>query len=577
MRSSLACTSSPPTSGASAIRKSERLSMAPQRSTKVIVSKNSHRNWCIVKVQSVVRRWLAQRRYRQMLADHRLATAKDIAVVVVNNDIILCEEKRESEETMMEGVVVQTSPTSTTTSFMVRVDSASSSPTLSSFEEDLENHKTTKTDSNKRISSGSTSPSFSSEFSTLGSSGSTTTPAVSHRRKCINELVRVEQGYVTDMTTLIDVFYTPFKALVDEDSLFLLFCNIIELRNTHIKLLERFEACMRDWNEESTIGDVFLPFMGDFQKLYEVYINNYEKAFAYTRYLKSNPAHAALHKMILTNEGNPRCRNLDFGSFLVLPVQRIPRYIILLKEIEKHTSADHPDLSLCALTQCTLHDLTLYLNESKRKSSNTDKIQEIKSSVQGSDAIIGESKFIMEGALSLMKGGMVASAKKDLYVYLFKDCIICTEQQHSSGSSAAKKLKSKTLPSPQLTTQLSSMSLNASFSPSSSPTSSPGGMVSTKTLFKSILISEIKAVSILKNFKVSFQIVTSKKAYTFNTTSSDIRDKWTSALNDLIQSITPPPSPSPRQHRKSLPQSISENNFLSPRNRRTELLSQSPK
>lgn len=40
---------------------------------------------------------------------------------------------------------------------------------------------------------------------------------------------------------------------------------------------------------------------------------------------------------------NPVCENLTLESFLVGPVQRIPRYKLLLDELRKHTAEDHPD------------------------------------------------------------------------------------------------------------------------------------------------------------------------------------------------------------------------------------------
>jgi hypothetical protein len=36
--------------------------------------------------------------------------------------------------------------------------------------------------------------------------------------------------------------------------------------------------------------------------------------------------------------------NLD--DFLVKPVQRLPKYVLLLKDLFKHTEVDHPDYSL---------------------------------------------------------------------------------------------------------------------------------------------------------------------------------------------------------------------------------------
>lgn len=39
----------------------------------------------------------------------------------------------------------------------------------------------------------------------------------------------------------------------------------------------------------------------------------------------------------------PSCGGLDLGAFLLTPVQRIPRYILLLKQLLKYTDETHPD------------------------------------------------------------------------------------------------------------------------------------------------------------------------------------------------------------------------------------------
>jgi len=39
----------------------------------------------------------------------------------------------------------------------------------------------------------------------------------------------------------------------------------------------------------------------------------------------------------------PEARGLSFNAFLLTPVQRIPRYKLLLEDLIKRTSQDHPD------------------------------------------------------------------------------------------------------------------------------------------------------------------------------------------------------------------------------------------
>ena len=36
-------------------------------------------------------------------------------------------------------------------------------------------------------------------------------------------------------------------------------------------------------------------------------------------------------------------RFLDFDSFIVKPIQRLPKYVLLLKDLLKHTDPTHPD------------------------------------------------------------------------------------------------------------------------------------------------------------------------------------------------------------------------------------------
>lgn len=40
---------------------------------------------------------------------------------------------------------------------------------------------------------------------------------------------------------------------------------------------------------------------------------------------------------------NPNNSNLDLEDYLIKPVQRLPKYVLLLKLLVKKTEADHPD------------------------------------------------------------------------------------------------------------------------------------------------------------------------------------------------------------------------------------------
>ncbi len=58
---------------------------------------------------------------------------------------------------------------------------------------------------------------------------------------------------------------------------------------------------------------------------------------------RERPWFASFVEHIQTNRA---IRNLE--SYLILPVQRLPRYVLLLREMHKHTPRTHSDYDLLA-------------------------------------------------------------------------------------------------------------------------------------------------------------------------------------------------------------------------------------
>jgi RhoGEF domain len=90
-----------------------------------------------------------------------------------------------------------------------------------------------------------------------------------------------------------------------------------------------------------------------FFKMYSTYINNYDVAMKRVRLLE---AHTEFRAFIRACELQEGCRGLDLRSYLIQPVQRVPRYKLLLAELLKHTRDTHPDWSnlTTALTEVRL-------------------------------------------------------------------------------------------------------------------------------------------------------------------------------------------------------------------------------
>ena len=64
----------------------------------------------------------------------------------------------------------------------------------------------------------------------------------------------------------------------------------------------------------------------------------------------------------------PACGGLDLGAFLLTPVQRVPRYILLLKQLLKYTDPTHPDYRHINACLDRLRDFLARLNDSMEHS-----------------------------------------------------------------------------------------------------------------------------------------------------------------------------------------------------------------
>jgi len=75
----------------------------------------------------------------------------------------------------------------------------------------------------------------------------------------------------------------------------------------------------------------------------------------------------------------PSVKKLDITGFLLAPIQRLPRYVLLLKDLLKKTWNDHPDFYDLQQALTRMQKAVSYLNDAKKKDEG---IKRAKSLVQ---------------------------------------------------------------------------------------------------------------------------------------------------------------------------------------------------
>jgi hypothetical protein len=119
-----------------------------------------------------------------------------------------------------------------------------------------------------------------------------------------------------------------------------------------------------------------------------------------------------------------RCQKLNFLALLIMPVQRIPRYVLLLRELIKYTLADDPDLGNLNKALSKMMNVAEEINAKKRDAENLAQIQQIQSQlVMGkfpSLLAVPSRRFVKEGQLyEFTEKGVEVG-----YYYLFSD-VLC--------------------------------------------------------------------------------------------------------------------------------------------------------
>ncbi|KAM6333147.1 LOW QUALITY PROTEIN: FYVE, RhoGEF and PH domain-containing protein 2 [Alca torda] len=166
-------------------------------------------------------------------------------------------------------------------------------------------------------------------------------------KKIALELLETEQAYVSRLHLLDQIFYTELMKeakngkTVPEEVVKTIFSNISSIYQFHAKFfLPELQKRMEDWSCNPRIGDVIQK-LAPFLKMYGEYVKNFDKAVELITFWseKSPP----FQELIADIQKRKVCANLTLQHHMLEPVQRIPRYELLLKDYVRKLPPESPD------------------------------------------------------------------------------------------------------------------------------------------------------------------------------------------------------------------------------------------
>ncbi|KAL5008128.1 hypothetical protein ScPMuIL_013709 [Solemya velum] len=185
-----------------------------------------------------------------------------------------------------------------------------------------------------------------------------------HRERAAQSIVESEQAYCSSLWTLIDGFMNPLRQeeIMSAKDLNLVFPSYIShLYEQHCIILRKLEERLAKYKTSGIIGDVFAKLAdtcdGDGLTLYKEYIADFP---AVVNSMNRWFSQSMKFRDIMKGNSLATCPVLPL---LRAPLQQIPQYTLLIKELLKYTSADHPDRYYLESSLSKLKNFIVIMND----------------------------------------------------------------------------------------------------------------------------------------------------------------------------------------------------------------------
>jgi hypothetical protein len=130
--------------------------------------------------------------------------------------------------------------------------------------------------------------------------------------------------------------------------------------------------------------------------------------------------------------------NLDLDSYLIKPCQRLPRYILLLDAVLKHTPEYHVDFLPLKKVSEEISKVVTTINEKKREDEDKQKVLQLASKLNcpsSLELVQPARRFLMQGSLSeVSERNLRYQSKQNRTAFLFNDLLLLAKSKMIGSS-----------------------------------------------------------------------------------------------------------------------------------------------
>lgn len=244
------------------------------------------------------------------------------------------------------------------------------------------------------------------------------------RIRIVREIKSSEITYLEQLNLLSKYFIEPLEnsSIIDKNSHRKLFAHVDMIVNLNQEFLRYLEENL------DNVAEAFLKMAPCF-KLYSVYAFDYRGASLLLQ--KLTAGNAAFRKFLDETESRPEIQR-KLNSLLIVPIQRLPRYKLLLDQILLHTSPADQDYKV--LKECTkqMDETISYVDTCIRNQEVLQMLINLQNSLYKStpNIVYPSRKVIKEGILEkITRTGKAIKRYCILMNDIFMYCKILKERQ----------------------------------------------------------------------------------------------------------------------------------------------------
>ncbi|KAK1906948.1 FYVE RhoGEF and PH domain containing protein 4 [Dissostichus eleginoides] len=246
------------------------------------------------------------------------------------------------------------------------------------------------------------------------------------------ELLQTERAYVARLHLLDQVFCSRLteeagRGSFPPDAIRNIFSNISSIFSFHSQfLLPDLESCISHWCESPGLGTVLLKH-APFLRMYANYVRNFDQAMELVRTWTERSS--AFRNIVQEIQSQEECGSLTLQHHMLEPVQRVPRYEMLLKDYLKKLPKDSPDYGPAHKALETISMAATHSNSAIHKAESVKRLLEIYEMVGDEEVVNPTNEFLREGRLLKLAARNTSAMERHLF--LFNNFLLCCHPKFS--------------------------------------------------------------------------------------------------------------------------------------------------